>query len=667
MRQMGLMATLFSVLISGHLCAATQVVALSPDGHIRLEFSLHKNGEVTVVPQYRVLFHDNVLIGDSSLGVEMEGGNTLGGPCEIVTTETRSHRDEYVQVTGKRRQIISHATELTVRLRESAAPRRTWEVQFRVFDDGVAFRYRFPRQDGWDKLALVRERTEFRFPAEAKVQALPLNGFTTSYEKRYEAKLAKEVPKEWLLGLPLLFECAGGVWAAVTEANVNEYAGAYLAHSGNGIFTTRLSPLPKEPDIAVRANLPHASPWRVVMIGDRIGRLVESDIVLNLNEPSAIKNPSWIKTGKTTFPWWNGFHEENVPFKRGLNTATAKHYIDFCAEAGIPYHSLDGTDNIAWYGGTIVPYEGADPTKAIEGLDLPEVLKHAKSKGIKLRLWMHWGAAAEHMEKAFPVFRAWGIEGVMLDFMDRDDQEMNRFIRKAVALAAENELTITLHGCPKPTGLERTYPNLLTHEGVMNLEYDKWDKVGITPDHEVTVPFTRMLAGPLDFHQGSFRTVKPEAFTPKNVAPLVMGTPARTLASYVIFQNHLSMVADYPTAYRGHPGLPILAAIPTTWDETKVLDAKVGEFAVFARRNDTDWHVGAMTDRRERTLDVSLSFLPAGRYRAEIVSDDSKAKSGMIIRNESIIAKDVLQLKLTPAGGSYLRLTPVSRIAPSTR
>src|SRR5262249_10690295 len=178
---------------------------------------------------------------------------------------------------------------------------------------------------------------------------------------------------------------------------------------------------------------------------------------------------------------------------------------------------------------------------------------------------------AAFMDKAFPLYREWGIEGVMLDFMDRDDQEMNRFVRKAVKLAADNQLTVTLHGCPKPTGLERTYPNLLTSEAVMNLEYDKWDPIGITSDHELTVPFTRMLAGPLDFHQGSFRAVKPEAFKPRNEAPLVIGTPARTLASYVVYQNHLSMVADYPSAYRGHPGLPILAAIPTTWDDTKVL------------------------------------------------------------------------------------------------
>jgi alpha-glucosidase len=246
----------------------------------------------------------------------------------------------------------------------------------------------------------------------------------------------------------------------------------------------------------------------------------------------------------------------------------------------------------------------------------------------------------------------------MLDFMDRDDQEMNRFVHKAVALAAENKLTVTLHGCPKPTGLERTYPNLLTHEAVMNLEYDKWDKVGITPDHEVTVPFTRMLAGPLDFHQGSFRTVKPEAFKPSNDAPLVMGTPARTLASYVVYQNHLSMVADYPTAYRSHPALPDLVAIPTTWDDTKVLDAKIGEYVVIARRFGQEWHIGAMTNSKARTIQVPLTFLPSGRFVSIIWQDDEAAKHGASRRKVMVTSADEFQLQLLAVGGAYIRLEP---------
>src|SRR5262249_1131346 len=216
----------------------------------------------------------------------------------------------------------------------------------------------------------------------------PLNSFTTSFEKLYQAKRVREIPKDWLLGLPLLVECPGHGWAAVTEANLTDYAGMYLAHPDerSATLTSRLSPPPREPKVAVRASLPHASPWRVILSADDPGRLIESDLILDLNEPCALKDTSWIKPGKTTFPWWNGYYEEKVPFKPGLNTATMKYYVDFCSEVGIPYHSLDGVGNTAWYGGPIVPYEGAPPTKGVEGLDLPEVIQHAKAKGVRLRL-----------------------------------------------------------------------------------------------------------------------------------------------------------------------------------------------------------------------------------------------------------------------------------------
>jgi alpha-glucosidase len=250
----------------------------------------------------------------------------------------------------------------------------------------------------------------------------------------------------------------------------------------------------------------------------------------------------------------------------------------------------------------------------------------------------------------------------MLDFMDRDDQEMNRFVRAAVKLAAANRLTVTMHGCPKPTGLERTYPNLLTSEGVLNLEYNKWDKRGCPPGHQVTVAFTRMLAGPLDFHQGSFRTVAPADFKPRDKAPLVMGTPCRTLAGYVVYQNHLSMVADSPSAYAHHPALAVLVKIPTAWDDTRVAAESVGEYVVIARRAsrrkpDVAWHLGAMTDRKARSLRVPLGFLGPGRWAAEVWGDDARAKHGLSRRKALVTAADRLRIDLAAAGGAYVRFT----------
>jgi alpha-glucosidase len=235
---------------------------------------------------------------------------------------------------------------------------------------------------------------------------------------------------------------------------------------------------------------------------------------------------------------------------------------------------------------------------------------------------------------------------------------MVNFLRRAIEKAAANHLTVTLHGVAAPTGLERTYPNLLTHEGVLNLEYDKWDDDGVSPEHELTVAFTRMLAGPLDFHQGSLRGVPVEKFKPRIAAPLVIGTPCHMLASYVVFQNHLSMVADYPSAYRGHPALPVLAAIPTTWDDTRCVAGKVGELIVMARRHGAEWWVGAMGGREPREVEIPLSFLGPGRFRAEVYQDDLSAAARLARHSEAVAAGDSLRAPLAAAGGLLVRLSP---------
>lgn len=633
----------------------------SPNQRISAELTLQRIDGAESVPHIGVLHNGRAVILPSPLRIDLAAGTTLGANCAIQDAELTTIRETYRQYPGKRTHVVNHCSEAVVSLRECGGPPVHWQLVVRAYDEGVAYRYRFPDQDGWSELVLADERSTFRVPGDALAFALPLNGFTTSYEKRYARTRVADLPNDWLLGLPCLLELPGTGWAAITEAGLRDYAGMYLAHdtAAPDTLRSRLYPLPHEPEIAVRAPLPHDSPWRVVLFGEQIGTLIESDMLLNLNAPCAIDDVSWIKPGKTTFPWWNGYFEDRPTFEPGLNTATARHYIDFCAEAGIPYHSLDGLGNTAWYGGPIVPYEGADPTRAVDGLDLPEVLAYAKTKGVRLRLWMHWRAARAHMRRAFPLYREWGIEGVMLDFLDRDDQEMIRFMEDVLRIAAANHLTVTFHGCPKPTGLERTYPNLLTSEAVMNLEYDKWDSQGVTPEHEVTVPFTRMLAGPLDFHQGSLRTVPVAEFRPRNDAPLVLGTPCRTLASYVVFQNHLSMVADYPTAYRGHPALPVLASIPTTWDDTRFLAGSVGQYFLVARQSGGEWWIGGMTGQSPRTVNVSLGFVGNDRFNATIYKDDLTARFRFACRPALVTARDTISATLAPAGGLLVRLTPV--------
>jgi alpha-glucosidase len=423
---------------------------------------------------------------------------------------------------------------------------------------------------------------------------------------------------------------------------------------------SRLSPWPGQPDIKVRAAAPHASPWRVVMIGDRVGRLVESNLVYLLNEPTALADTSWIRPGKTTFPWWNDYVVPDAPFAGGLNTQTMKYYIDFCAANGIEYHTLDGFQDVAWYGGPIIPKgEAQDITSAVPAIDLPEVLRYARERGVRLRVWMHWEALRAQLDEALARYAAWGIEGIMVDFMDRDDQQMVRFYREVVEKAAAHHLTVTLHGAYKPTGLRRTFPNLLTREGVLNLEYNKFDNTpGSTPEHELIVPFTRMLAGPLDYHQGGFRYVAERAFRTQVTAPLVVGTRARTLAMYVVYENYLPMVADYPAAYRGEPGLEFLARTPTTWDETRVLEGAVGDVITVARRRGRVWYVGSMTDGAARAVDVPLRFLGAGTFVAEVYADDPKALPQALHRQLRVTRADVIPVRMAPAGGHAIRLAP---------
>ena len=654
-------AVLISTLPQTSAIAADSAPATvtSPNGRLVVMVSLRPTAEDGSELVYEVRYRDRSVLLPSKLELQFADGSKLGANCSIVKTESREIADRFRQFPGKRQFVEDRCTELVIDLSESADPVRQWQVVVRAYDDGVAIRYRIPKQENWQEFKLAKEETRFAFPQDCNVVYLPLPGYLTSHESLYEHNAISEIPEKQLLDVPLLVELPGIGWAAVAEANLTNYAGMFLTRAKeSSTLVSTLSPRVDQPDIAVQAALPLETPWRVVMFAEDAKDLIESDLLLKLNEPSVINDTTWIKPGKTTFPWWNGYYEEKVDFTPGVNSATAKHYIDFCAEYGIPYHSLDGLGDKAWYGGPIVPYEGDDITTAVEGLDLPEVLSYAKERGVKIRLWMHWQGAKAHMQRAFPLYHEWGVEGVMIDFMDRNDQEMVEFLRELLQHAADNQLTVTFHGVGAPTGLERTFPNLLNTEAVMNLEYDKWNEGGIPPEHDITVPFTRMLAGPLDYHQGSLRTVTLEEFHPQDLAPLVIGTPCRTLASYVVLQNHLPMMADYPSAYRGHPLTRVLAQIPATWDETRVISGEVGEHIAIARRAGDQWWIGAMTDREPRDLKLPLEFLDDGTYRAEVYQDDLTATHRYSRTESEVSAASEITLSLAKAGGALVRLTP---------
>lgn len=633
----------------------------SPNGQLQAALRLDDQGRLQCDVTYR-----KTVVASAALGLDFAEGGPLQGHLKIVSARPGMHDETFVIPVGKSSSARDHHRELVVSLEEADSPRRQFDVVVRAFDDGVAFRYVLKRVGEGAEFTLTEELTRFTFPGDPTAHILPLAGFATSYEARYETSSVSQLGRDKLIGLPLLLDRRGGdgqssTWMAVTEANLKDYAGMFLAPvaGAEGSLAARLSPLPGRNDGAkVIGQTPLATPWRVLMIADDPGRLIESNIVFNLSDPSKIPDSSWIKPGKTTFPWWNGYALEGVDFQPGLNTATHKHYIDFCAEHGIEYHSLDGTD-VAWYGGPIIPEGPTDITKSVPEIDMPELLRYACEKGVRLRLWMHWHALRAQIDQAFPLYQQWGIEGVMVDFMDRDDQEMVAFYHEVAEKAARHKLTVTWHGCDKPTGLERTWPNVLTSEAALNQEYDKWDERGVSPRHNLDIAFIRMLAGPVDYHLGGMRNVLPADFKPRNVAPLVQGTRCHQLAMYVVFENHLPMLVDYPAAYRGQPGLDFLAAVPTNWDETRVLHAEFGKCLVIARRKGADWYVGGMTADQAQSLQLALDFLPSGDFEAELWLDKPlDGATGVTRQDQRASSATPLDVSLSPFGGFVARLTP---------
>ncbi len=411
--------------------------------------------------------------------------------------------------------------------------------------------------------------------------------------------------------------------------------------------------------MSVVRGTPATSPWRVLMVADDPGRLVESNLVVNLNPPSEVADTSWIVPGKAAWDWWSGEVVTNVPFRGGMNTDTMKYDIDFAARSGFPYMLIDA----GWAGRAAAPAGGggaSDLLTSNPNVDIPALVAYAKSKHVRLWLWANWSDVNRQIDQAFPRFEQWGIAGVKIDYMDRADQWMANWYRTVAQKAAAHHLLVDFHGAFKPDGLRRTYPNVLTREGVMGAEYNRWS-ARETPAHNVALAFTRLLAGPMDYTPGGFDNVTPDVFEPRGVAPEVMGTRAHQTALFVVFESPFEMVADHPAAYDGQKELDFIKAVPTTWDETRVIAGRPAEFVAVARRSGRDWYVGSITNWDPRDLDLPLGFLGPGTYTAEIYADGPNAAANpkdSVRKTQRVTADTVLKLRLAPGGGAAIRLTP---------
>jgi alpha-glucosidase len=654
--------TLLSVMLFS--CGGQKTVAVSsPDGKIKVDITT-KGGKDKKSLEYSVSFNGKPIINASSLGLSFKGKDNLSSNMKIVETKSVS-KDEQIKIPiGKCMDVTDKYNEITVSLTDKA--KRELNLIFRVYNDGAAFRYEIPKQAGLDSLEITNELTSFNFTGDNPYWGLHFPNYQSSYETDYTASTISNIKPDSLTALPILIKSAEDSWVAITEAELTDYAGMYLrgASEGGNSLVCSLSPHPDSSGVAVTSAAPKTTPWRVMMIADNPCRLIESNIILCLSKPCAIEDPSWIKPGKTAWDWWSGQIVKGAGFTGKTDNRTMKHYIDFASETGLEYMLVDA----GWYfcEDTSDWFSKGDITKSIKDIDVPGLVEYGKSKNVGIILWINWQTADRQMDEAFPLFEKWGVKGVKIDFMNRDDQYMVNFYERTLKKAAECHLTVDFHGAFKPTGIRRTYPNLLTREGVMGLEYSKWSK-RITPEHDCTIPFTRMLAGPLDYTPGGFSNATQEKFVPQNLEPMTQGTRCHQLALYVVFESPLQMLPDYPENYKKGLGLDFLKKVPATWDETVVLDGQPGDYVSIARRHGEEWYIGAITDWNAREITIPLSFLGNNSknkdklYVAEVYSDGDDASvnaESVSIRKLITGSPNTLKIKLAAGGGNAVRIYP---------
>jgi len=635
--------------------SSSPVVVSSPDGLIRMSISA-PGGAL----KYDVSYRGKPVLAPSALGLEIQNQPVLGTDVEIASSQAGKIDETYTLPAGKSKEVRNQCNTVAVEVREIKEPRRHFSLEARAYNDGAAFRYVVPAQDGIQELRIVNEHTQFVFPTDVTTYPLILRNFRTSWEDNYRTVALSGIHPESLIALPLLTEIPGAAFVAITEANIDNYSGMYLRHDEHNArqLSARLAPHIDDAGLAVAVKTPAPSPWRVLLIADAPGRLIESQIVNNLNPPQAFADASWIKPGKASWDWWSGPYDENVTFKPGKNLETAKHYVDFSAQAGFQYFMLDAGWATRIMAGN--NDSGVDITKPIAAMGLQELLAYAKRKNVGVWLWAHWTDIDRQMADAFPLYEKWGVAGVKIDFMDRDDQWMVDFYHRVARQAAEHHLLIDFHGAYKPDGLSRTWPNVLTREGVMGLEYNKWS-ARITPDHNVMLAFTRLLAGPMDYTPGGFHNATRAEFVPRNEKPMVMGTRAHQTALFVVYESPFEMVSDYPEVYQGTKELAFLSKVPSSWDETRVLNGKVGDYITIGRRQGKEWYIGSITGSHAVELDIPLEFLPAGDFVAEIYSDAKDAAENpthTLVETKKVNRTMRLKASMVSGGGQAIRIHP---------
>ena len=652
----------------------TKVV--SPDGKVAASIQAdHGQLECSVDVSYRPILRPSLL------GLSIAGEKPLGIHAQILGTESRDIDESWLPVTGKVRVIHNRAKEITVHLQDTGDETpRAFDLVVRAYNDGVAWRYVLPKAAGKEEVTINGELTQFGFPEDEECWYADHQHFNTSQESPYASGKVSTIPEKALIGMPLLLKFTPHLYAALTEADVTHWAGMRFMRGGKqvviraeghvlrsgeekGQFASTVVERRELPGVQValaqedqsaplvKVTLPAQSPWRVVMIGRTPGDLIQSNLIENLNPPSEIADTSWIKPGIAAWDWWSGRSE--------MRTDSIKKFIQLAADMGWPYMLIDA----GWY--YHEDQADGDLLRVSDGLDMDEVRRFAKEKGVRLWLWMSWRDVMRNdaYKRAFPLFEQWGIAGVKIDYMNREDQWMVDWYHQVFRETAAHHLMLDLHGAYKPTGARRTWPNFITQEGVLGNEYNRSTRED-TARHNVTIPYTRGLLGPMDYTPGGFVNQTPAQFSPTEHGTTVPNTRGQELAKFVVFESPLMMACDYPDNYRDQPGADFLKVVKTSWDEVRWLSGEVGESVVLARRSGAEWFVGGMTNESARSVEVRLAaFLEEGkRYRLTVWKDApgaDKDATKLVKEEREVGAGDVETVAMAPAGGFVMRVVAV--------
>ncbi|MBN2807460.1 MAG: glycoside hydrolase family 97 protein [Prolixibacteraceae bacterium] len=619
-----ILCILLIALLGFNLAQAKNLEVQSPNGKIALL--------VATVDQltWSVKLDGETLIQPSAIALQLSNGEVLGQHSSLKTSKIQQMNNSFQAINYRKAVVQDHYTQLTLKFKND------FDVEFRVYNDAVAYRFVTHRKD---TLFIQNEVANFNFPAdhEAFIPYLwDYRGgeiFNASFESQYTEQKISEFKTDSLAILPLLVDVGKGKKVVIMEADLEDYPGMFLNLNETkmgfkGVYAAyplevkvggyeNMNRIPsKRADFIAKVNGTRAFPWRVLAISREDKELLNNDIVQKLAAPSSIADPSWIVPGQVSWDWWNDYNITGVDFVAGMNTPTFKYYIDFAAANGAKYIILD------WKWSARFDLNEVNPD-----VDLEEILAYGKSKNVGVILWAAWCTIMDQMHEVFPKYAAMGVKGWKIDFIDRDDQLAVASTYEIAKLAAEHHMLVDYHGVFKPTGLQRTYPNVVGYEGVYGLETFKWASID-APRYTLTLPFTRNMAGPMDYTSGAMRNATEADFFPRNHAAMAKGTRCNQIAQYVVFEVPIQMLSDSPTMYyKEQESTDFITSIPTTFDEIVPLDGKVGEYVAIARKKNNTWYVGAMTNWTSRNLTLDLSFLEDGNYRMIIFKDGVNANT----------------------------------------